>query len=81
MRLTALSCELSCLVRGLSLSPLSGKKKAGNARVANRQKYDKLVKRRKGAVQEMREGAADGATYDGEATGLRTNLRKSMKLG
>ncbi|CAE7372230.1 Utp3 [Symbiodinium sp. CCMP2456] len=57
------------------------KKKAGNARVANRQKYDKLVKRRKGAVQEMREGAADGATYDGEATGLRTNLRKSMKLG
>ena len=49
--------------------------------MANRQKYDKLVKRRKGAVQDMREGAADGATYDGEATGLRTNLRKSMKLG
>ncbi|CAE7777300.1 Utp3 [Symbiodinium pilosum] len=70
-------------VEARSLLALSheGKKKAGNARVANRQKYDKLVKRRKGAVQEMREGAADGATYDGEATGLRTNLRKSMKLG
>ncbi|CAK8998453.1 unnamed protein product [Durusdinium trenchii] len=57
------------------------KHKAGNARVANRDKYTKLVKRRKGAVQEMREAAADGATYEGEATGVRTNLRKSLKLG
>lgn len=56
------------------------KKKAGNARVANREKYTKLVKRRKGAVQEMREGASDGATYEGEATGVRTHLRKSLKL-
>ena len=39
-----------------------------------------LVKRRKGAVQEMREGASDGATYEGEATGVRTHLRKSLKL-
>eukprot|EP00929_Paragymnodinium_shiwhaense_P109454 TRINITY_DN75882_c0_g1_i1.p1 TRINITY_DN75882_c0_g1~~TRINITY_DN75882_c0_g1_i1.p1 ORF type:complete len:629 (-),score=200.80 TRINITY_DN75882_c0_g1_i1:170-2056(-) len=56
------------------------KNKAGNARVANRQKYDKMVKRRRGAVQEMREGAGDGATYDGEATGVRTHLRKSQRL-
>eukprot|EP00435_Cladocopium_sp_Y103_P063564 s1957_g25.t1 len=56
------------------------KKKAGNARVSNREKYTKLVKRRKGAVQEMREGASDGATYEGEATGVRTHLRKSLKL-
>eukprot|EP00434_Breviolum_minutum_P019888 symbB.v1.2.017548.t1/scaffold1371.1/size209032/20 len=56
------------------------KRKAGNARVSNREKYDKLVKRRKGAVQEMREAAPDGATYEGEATGVRTHLRKSLKL-
>eukprot|EP00933_Yihiella_yeosuensis_P024914 TRINITY_DN19311_c2_g1_i1.p1 TRINITY_DN19311_c2_g1~~TRINITY_DN19311_c2_g1_i1.p1 ORF type:complete len:635 (-),score=214.05 TRINITY_DN19311_c2_g1_i1:72-1976(-) len=56
------------------------KKQAGNARVANRQKYEKLVKRRRGAVQDMREAAADGATYEGEATGVRTHLRKSQKL-
>merc|ERR1712232_1535809 len=53
------------------------KKKAGNARVANKSKYEKTVKRRKGAVQEMREGADDGATYEGEATGVRTHVRKS----
>lgn len=58
----------------------SGKQKAGNARVANREKYSKLVKRRKGAVQEMREAAPDGATYEGEATGVRTHLRKSLRL-
>merc|ERR1712139_557762 len=40
------------------------KKKAGNARVANKQKYQKTIKRRKGAVQEMRQGADDGATYE-----------------
>lgn len=55
------------------------KKTAGNARVTNRQKYEKALKRRRGAVQELREGAPDG-TYDGEATGVRTNLRKSLKL-
>ena len=33
--------------------------------MANREKYQKLLKRRKGAVQEMREGAPDGATYEG----------------
>ncbi|CAK0818798.1 unnamed protein product, partial [Prorocentrum cordatum] len=56
------------------------KKQAGNARVANRTKYEKAVKRRKGAVQEMREGAADGATYAGEETGIRTHLKKSQRL-
>ena len=48
--------------------------------MANREKYNKLVKRRKGAVQEMREAAPDGATYEGEATGVRTHLRKSLRL-
>jgi U3 small nucleolar RNA-associated protein 3 len=57
------------------------KKHAGNARVANKEKYNKAIKRRKGAVQEMREGADDGATYGGEATGIRTHVRKSMKIG
>lgn len=56
------------------------KDKAGNARVSNRNKYDKMVKRRRGAVQDMREGANDGATYEGEATGVRTHLKKSLKL-
>ena len=40
-----------------------------------------MVKRRKGAVQDMREAAGDGVTYAGEATGVRTNLQKSLKLG
>eukprot|EP00928_Gymnodinium_smaydae_P060360 TRINITY_DN43_c0_g1_i1.p1 TRINITY_DN43_c0_g1~~TRINITY_DN43_c0_g1_i1.p1 ORF type:complete len:633 (+),score=188.48 TRINITY_DN43_c0_g1_i1:105-2003(+) len=57
------------------------KRTAGNARVTNRTKYDKMVKRRKGAVQDMREGAFDGATYAGEATGVRTHVKKSLKLG
>lgn len=56
------------------------KKEAGNARVSNRKKYEKRVKKRRGAVQDMREGAADGATYEGEASGLRTHVKKSMKL-
>merc|ERR1711957_978352 len=56
------------------------KHKAGNARVVNRGKYEKMVKNRKGAVQEMREGAGDGATYAGEETGVRTHLKKSLKL-
>lgn len=56
------------------------KKKAGNARVSNKEKYEKAIKRRKGAVQEMRYGDGDGATYDGEATGVRTHVRKSQKI-
>merc|ERR1712196_201481 len=56
------------------------KKKSGNARVANRQKYEKATKRRKGAVQDMRYADGDGATYEGEATGIRTHVRKSVKI-
>lgn len=56
------------------------KSKAGNARLSNRRKFEKAVKRRRGAVQEMREGAADGVTYEGEATGVRTHLMKSRRL-
>merc|ERR1712232_1065776 len=44
------------------------KKHQGNARVHNKEKYEKMVKRRKGAVVEVREGAADGVTYDGEGS-------------
>merc|ERR1740129_1088465 len=57
------------------------KKQAGNARVSNKRKYTKALVRRKGAVQEHREAAADGATYEGEATGVRTHVRKSIKFG
>merc|ERR1711920_81742 len=56
------------------------KKTAGNARVTNKLKYEKKVKARKGAVREMREGAADGASYAGEDTGVRTHLKKSLTL-
>lgn len=56
------------------------KAKSGNARVTNRAKYEKMVKRRKGSVQDMRDGHGDGATYAGEATGVRTHLKKSLKL-
>jgi len=56
------------------------KKYSGNARVAGRKKYEKSLKRWKGAVQEVREGAADGATYHGEDTGLKKNVKKSTKL-
>lgn len=55
------------------------KKKSGNARLVNRGKYEKSLKKRKSQVQEMREGADDG-TYKGEETGLRTHLRKSLRL-
>jgi len=58
----------------------SRKKTAGNARVTNRNKYEKAIKRRKGQVLDVREGAADGATYEGEATGVRTTLKKSKTL-
>lgn len=58
----------------------SRKKTAGNARVTNRHKYEKATKRRKGQVLDVREGAADGATYEGEATGVRTTLKKSKTL-
>merc|ERR1712187_1011691 len=58
----------------------SRKAKSGNARVTNRNKYEKMVKRRKGAVQDMREGAGDGATYAGEETGARSHVRKSLRL-
>ncbi|EER02250.1 something about silencing protein sas10, putative [Perkinsus marinus ATCC 50983] len=56
------------------------KKEDRNARVKNRNRYERAVKRRKGAVQEVREASADG-TYSGEATGIRTNVKKSVKLG
>ena len=31
-------------------------------------------------VQEMREAPTDGTTYTGEATGVRSHLKKSTKL-
>jgi len=57
------------------------KKFSGNARVANRKKYEQAMKKRRALVQEVREGAADGVTYHGEETGLRTHVKKSLKLG
>jgi len=56
-------------------------KDSGHARIANRKKYKKMMNKRKSTVQEMLEGAADGARYEGEATGIRTKLKKSTRLG
>lgn len=55
------------------------KKLDRNARVKNRFKYDKAMKKQKSMVQQMRAGRDDGG-YDGEATGVRKNLKKSTKL-
>ncbi|CEM30154.1 unnamed protein product [Vitrella brassicaformis CCMP3155] len=55
------------------------KKIEGNARVKHRYKYDQALKRRKGQVRAMQEGAADG-TYAGEETGIRARVHRSTKL-
>merc|ERR1711988_1083423 len=48
------------------------KKLDRNARVKNRVKYDKALKKRKTMVQEIRQGRSDGG-YDGEKTGVRSH--------
>jgi len=55
------------------------KKEMRNSRVARKKQYEKMLKKRKGVVQEMREGAADGG-YEGEATGMRSHVKHSIKL-
>jgi hypothetical protein len=57
------------------------KKENRNSRIKYRNKYEKAVMRRKGQVQDtIREGPADGASYGGEETGIRTHLKKSVRL-
>ena len=57
------------------------KKENRNSRVKNRRKYEKAVMRRKGQVQDtIREGPSDGASYGGEETGIRTHLKKSVRI-
>lgn len=48
-----------------------------NPRVKNRLKFTKAVKRRKGAVQPLRSKAE---LYGGEATGIKTHLKRSVKI-
>lgn len=57
------------------------KKENRNSRVKYRSKYDKAVMRRKGQVQDtIREGPSDGASYGGEESGIRTHLKKSVRI-
>lgn len=55
------------------------KKIEGNARVHNRSKYEKKLKKLKTVLPQMRDGTASGS-YEGEATGIRTHLKKSIRL-
>ncbi len=57
------------------------KKEDKNPRLRRRHKYERMIVKRKGLVQDnIIEGAADGVTYDGEQSGLRTNVIRSTKL-
>ena len=57
------------------------KKEVRNSRVKYRNKYENAVMRRKGQVQDqIREGPSDGANYAGEETGIRTHVKKSVRL-
>jgi hypothetical protein len=57
------------------------KKEVRNSRVKYRNKYEKAVMRRKGQVQDtIREGPSDGANYAGEETGIRTHVKRSVRL-
>ena len=55
------------------------KKEDKNPRVKMRKKYEKKMKARKGQVRAMRE--AEDVNYLGEASGLRSNLVRSRKIG
>lgn len=55
------------------------KKEDKNPRVKKRHQFEKLVKQHKVKVQEFADGKAQ-KLYQGEATGLRTGLKKSTKL-
>lgn len=48
-----------------------------NPRVKNRRKFTKAVKRRKGAVQPIRSKVE---LYGGEATGIKTHLKRSVRI-
>jgi U3 small nucleolar RNA-associated protein 3 len=50
-----------------------------NPRVKHRRRYDKALKKRKGIVQEYA-GAEAAVKYGGEATGIKPNLSRSVKL-
>ena len=57
------------------------KKEVRNSRVKYRNKYEKAVMRRKGQVQDtIKEGPSDGANYAGEETGIRTHVKRSVRL-
>lgn len=53
------------------------KKELRNARVKNRNKYRKALVRRKGAVRPIR---SQEKRYDGEMTGIKANVKRSIKI-
>ena len=55
----------------------SKRRELRNPRVKNRNKFTKAVKRRKGAVQPIR---SKTELYSGEATGVKTHLKRSIKI-
>jgi U3 small nucleolar RNA-associated protein 3 len=56
------------------------KKEAANPRVAYRIKAEKKLKRRVGAVPNMRDGGAEADNYKGETTGIRAAISKSRQI-
>jgi U3 small nucleolar RNA-associated protein 3 len=64
--------------KNLGMVKAAAKKAAKrNPRVKQREKYRKALIRRKGQVQEMRDASK---RYSGEATGIRSNVVRSISL-
>lgn len=55
----------------------SKRRELRNPRVKNKMKFNKAVKRRKGAVQPIRSKVQ---LYSGEATGIKTHVKRSVKI-
>ncbi|CAM9925806.1 unnamed protein product, partial [Phaeothamnion confervicola] len=66
------------IVKNRGLTPHKNKLNR-NPRAKKREKYRKAVIRRKGQVRDVRTGEA--AAYGGEATGIRSAITRSRKLG
>jgi U3 small nucleolar RNA-associated protein 3 len=67
------------IAKNIGLTKKVGKKKQiRNPRVKQKVKYENALKRRAGQVQTMRSTAKP---YSGEASGVKSNLVRSTKLG
>lgn len=56
------------------------KKEVRNSRVKYRNKFENAVMRRKGQVQDTIREASGTGDYGGEESGIRTHLKKSVRL-